>query len=302
MLRSIAGLASDSLSATAATAVAVARDIVFGSPEDPLAERDPDYIRQTLPGYKRATDLYFRPKVRGLEHIPAEGPVLLVGNHSGGTLIADTFTFSYAFSTYFGPERRFHQLAHDLVLQVPGMGSLRKWGTVPANHENAQRALGMGAALLVYPGGDHESYRPTADANRVDFGGRSGYVELALQAGVPIVPVVSIGGQETAFFATRGQGAARALQLDRLFRLKVLPIQVAPPFGVTVFDLPFRLPLPAQITTQVLPPVDLTERFGSEPDRDEVSETLLAEMQDALDVLADERDLPVVGSITPRAD
>ena len=302
MLRSIAGLAGEGLSAVAATAAAAVQDVVSGASEDPLAERDPDYIRATLPGYKRVADVYFRPKVRGLENIPAEGPVLLVGNHSGGTLIADTFAFSYAFSTYFGPERRFHQLAHDMVFQIPGLGTIRKWGTVPANHENAERALAMGAALLVYPGGDHESYRPTADANKVDFGGRSGYVELALKAGVPIVPVVSVGGQETAFFLTRGQGAAKLLQLDRLFRIKVLPIQIAPPFGITVFDLPMRLPLPAQVTIQVLPPVDLAERFGKDPDRDEVSEALLADMQDALDVLAGERDLPVVGSVTPRPD
>jgi len=54
-----------------------------------------------------------------------------------------------------------------------------------------------GAALLVYPGGDFESYRPTSRANRVDFGGRNGWVELALAEGAPVVPVVAIGGQET---------------------------------------------------------------------------------------------------------
>ena len=293
----------DLLNAATATATTVVGDLVpGGKADDPLSERDPDFIRATLPVYSAITDAYFRPKVRGLEHIPAEGPVLLVGNHSGGTLIADTFAFAYAFARYFGPERLFHQLAHDMVFAVPGLATLRRYGTVPASHENAHRALRKGAALLVYPGGDFESYRPTTHAQRVEFGGRSGFVKLALAEDVPIVPVVAAGGQETAFFLTRGERAAHLLQLDRLFRLKVLPVQLAPPWGLTVLDLPGRIPLPAQITVQVLPPIHLKAEFGPEPDRDAVYEMVTGEMQRALDELSAERDLPVVGSVTPRAD
>src|SRR6266480_45831 len=113
----------------------MARDLLGSRAEDPLAERDPRFIRETLPAYSRAAQIYFRPKVRGLEQIPPEGPVLLVGNHSGGTLIADTFAFAYAFYEHFGPERRFHQLAHDLVFRMPGLALLRRYGTVPASHE-----------------------------------------------------------------------------------------------------------------------------------------------------------------------
>ena len=83
------------------------------------------------------SDVYHRAEVRGLDNIPAEGPVLLVGNHSGGTLISDTFVFAQAFYDHFGPLRRFHQLAHDLVFQIPGVrGSLSRYGTVPASPEN----------------------------------------------------------------------------------------------------------------------------------------------------------------------
>ncbi|MEY2404262.1 MAG: hypothetical protein QOD38_1813, partial [Acidimicrobiaceae bacterium] len=90
-------------------------------PLDWFDRRDPEYIRRTLPGMKGISDVYFRGEVRGLENIPADGPVLLVGNHSGGTLIADTFVFSQAFYEHFGPLRPFHQLAHDMVFRVPGV-------------------------------------------------------------------------------------------------------------------------------------------------------------------------------------
>jgi 1-acyl-sn-glycerol-3-phosphate acyltransferase len=119
---------------------------------------------------------------------------------------------------------------------------------------------------------------------------------------VPIVPVVAIGGQETALFLTRGRRLAKLLKLDTAFRLKVLPVQIGPPFGITVFDLPTRIPLPAQLTIQVLPPVDLDERFGADADLDLMHDALTADMQRALDELAAERDIPVIGTIGSRAD
>ena len=234
---------------------------------DPFALRDPVYIERTLPAVRLATQRYFRSDVRGFEHIPEEGPVLLVGNHSGGTLIADTFVFGQHFYDRFGPERRFHQLAHDLVFKVPGLRALlERYGTVPASPANMSGALRRDAALLVYPGGDHETYRPSWESDQIDFAGRTGFVELALKHRVPVVPVVAIGGQETALFLGQGRRFARALGLDRRFRLKVLPGAIGPPFGLTVLDLPGRIPLPAKISVRVLKPIDLRDRLGSRPD------------------------------------
>jgi 1-acyl-sn-glycerol-3-phosphate acyltransferase len=253
---------------------------------------DPEHIARTLPVLNPLLSAYFRSEVRGIENVPASGPALLVGNHSGGTMIVDTFLFTFAFYDHFGPDRRFHQLAHDLAARIPG---LRRFGTLVASHENAQRAFGVNAPVLVYPGGDVETFRPSWHSDRVEFAGRKGFVRLALEEGVPIVPIVSIGGQETALFLTRGQHLARALRLDRLARLKVLPISIGPPFGINVLDLPGRLPLPAKITIEVLPPIDLKERFGAHPDVDAVYEHVTDVMQSALDRLGDERTLPVVG-------
>ena len=145
---------------------AIAEEAQRRVPTADLDERDPDYIRETLPGLWMLASLYFRAEVRGLQNIPEEGPVLLVGNHSGGNLTPDTHVFTLAFSTYFGVERRFHQLAHNLVLSMPGLASLRKYGTVAATPENAAAALDVGAALLVYPGGDYEVHRPSWESAR----------------------------------------------------------------------------------------------------------------------------------------
>jgi 1-acyl-sn-glycerol-3-phosphate acyltransferase len=239
--------------------------------------------------------LWFRGEVKGMEKIPEDDPVLLVGNHSGGNMTPDTLLFSLAFSSYFGVERRFYQLAHNLVLASPYGRMLRKFGTVAASHENAHEALRSGAALLVYPGGDWEVHRSVRERNTVDFNGRKGFIKLALEEGVPIVPVVSIGGQETSLFISRGDHIARALRLDKLFRLKVLPISLAIPWGLNVGDFLGHVPLPSKIKIEVLEPIDLQIRFGHEPDVDEVYEHITELMQDTLDVMATERRLPIVG-------
>src|SRR5579859_4450893 len=259
-----------------------------------LDARDTDYIRETLPGLWLLASRYFRADVDGLHHVAPEGPVLLVGNHSGGIVAPDLFVFVLAFSTYFGVERPFYQLAHNLVVAGPTGMLVRPFGTIAASSRNAELALKSGAAVLVYPGGDYEVFRPSWEQSRVDFGGRKGYVRTALKLGVPIQPVVSIGSQETALFLTRGEGLARLTRADRILRLKTLPIALGLPFGVmpALFG---HLPLPSKITVRVLPPIDLKERYGSKPDPAEIDRDVRAQMQDVLTSLAEDRRLPVLG-------
>ena len=159
-----------------------------------------------------------------------------------------------------------------------------------------RRALARGAALLVYPGGDHETYRASWHSAEIDFAHRTGFVRLALKHGVPIVPVVSIGGQETALFLGQGERIARLLHLHRLLRIDVAPVQIAPPWGVTVLDLPGRVPLPAKISIEVLPPIDLREEPRRRLPRSERGyELVTGRMQDALRELDEARALPLIG-------
>src|SRR4051794_6103525 len=260
-----------------------------------LDDRDPDHLREQLPLLWLVASFWFRSEVRDLGNIPEEGPVLMVGNHSGGNLTPDTFIFTLAFSTYFGVERPFNQLAHNLVMASPYARLLRSGGTVAASHENSRQALESGSALLVYPGGDWEVHRPTWERNTVDFAGRKGVIPLALDAAVPIVPVVSIGGQGTALFLSRGAWLAQLLRLDRYLRLKVLPISIALPWGLNVGDFLGHFPLPAKITVEVLEPIDVRDQFGDDPDLNEVYDHVMRVMQEALDTLAAERRVPGIG-------
>ncbi len=202
---------------------------------------------------------------------------------------------SNGFYRRFGVERPFFQLAHHLVMRAPWLSLLRCYGMIEATASNARAALDRGAAVLVYPGGDWEAHRPSWHGHRVEFAGREGFVRLALAADVPIVPVVSIGGQETALFLTRGEGVARALGIDRRLRLKVLPVSLALPWGLDVGDFFGHLALPAKITIQVLEPIDLRADYGPSPDVDAIYNAITGLMQRTLDELAAARRWPVIG-------
>jgi 1-acyl-sn-glycerol-3-phosphate acyltransferase len=265
------------------------QQVIAWVPAADLDQRDPDYIRDQLPGTWLLAVLYFRADVRGLDRIPADGQVLLVGNHSGGNVPADTFVFTLAFCSYFGVERPFYQLAHNLVVAYPALRWLRKFGAVAANSDNARLALEAGAAVLVYPGGDYEVCRPSWQRHVIDFGGRKGFVRLAREAGVPIVPVASVGGQETALFLGRGQWLARLLMVDRVLRLKSVPISLALPWGLNIGDLLGHIPLPAKIVIEVQDPIEV------DGDDQAVYDKVVASLQAGVDRLAGERRFPVIG-------
>ena len=172
-----------------------------------LTER---FMGITRPFLKR----YFRSEVRGLENMPPSG-ALLVCNHSGGMLPMDVPILAADFYDHYGYDRPLYTLSHDMLMTGPTGEFFRRIGYISANHENADEALRSGGLVVVFPGGDYDVYRPTFAENKIDFGGRTGYVKAALNAGVPIVPAVGIGGQETQIFLSRGTWLAKRLRPDR---------------------------------------------------------------------------------------
>jgi 1-acyl-sn-glycerol-3-phosphate acyltransferase len=260
---------------------------------DELALRDPAFVAKAMPFVRLPVRRWFRSQVHGIENIP-DGGALIVSNHSGGVITFDVPVLAVAFFDHFGMDRPLYVLAHDSILREPLGTWLRKAGIVTASRENADALLRSGGVTIVFPGGDHDVFRPTSQSNRIDFHGRTGYVRTALDAGVPIVPVVSIGGQESQLFLSRGEWLAKMMKLEQRFRTKYLPISFGFPFGLTA-AFPINLPLPTKIVTRVLEPIDIAAEFGPDVDVAEVDRVVRARMQSALDSLAAARRLPVLG-------
>lgn len=257
------------------------------------AKWDPLFTEQVRNTIGPVVNRWYRAEVRNLDNLPATGGALVVSNHSGGMFTPDVMIFSSAYYDKFGYDRPVYTLAHYGVFMGPMDGWLRRVGVIEASRENAAAALRSGAVVLVFPGGDYDSYRPTLSANTIDFTGRTGYVRTAIETGVPIVPTVSIGGQETQFFLTRGNWLARKLGITKA-RMDILPLSFGFPFGFSVI-FPPNLPLPAKIVTEVLEPIDIGARFGKDADVDKVDAHVRRVMEAALRRLADQRRFPILG-------
>jgi 1-acyl-sn-glycerol-3-phosphate acyltransferase len=237
---------------------------------------------------------WHRAETHGLDAFPTSGGALVVSNHSGGMFTPDVMLFGSAFYDRFGyNDRPLITLAHYGVVMGPLGDIMSKVGVIEASRENAAAALDSGAVVLVFPGGDYDSYRPTMSDTVIDFNGRTGYVRTAIAAGVPIVPSVSIGGQESQLFLARGNTLAKLLGLSKA-RVEILPITFGFPFGFTVL-VPPNLPLPTKIVTQILEPIDVIARFGPDPDVSEVDVYVRSVMQAALNELARKRRFPILG-------
>lgn len=264
-----------------------------GDEDSQITHWDRDFTRQLKSTVGPIIKRWFRAEVRGLDSLPSAGGALVVSNHSGGMFTPDVLIFAPAFYDKFGYDRPVYTLAHYGLFIGPLSTWLTRAGVIHADRENAAKALRSGGVVLVFPGGDYDSYRPTLSANTIDFQGRTGYISTAIDSGVPIVPMVSIGGQESQLFLTRGDQLAKRLGLHRA-RMKILPISFGVPFGLSVV-FPPNLPLPTKVVAQVLEPIDIAARFGKDPDIAEVDAHVRSVMQAALDRLARNRRFPLLG-------
>ncbi len=250
----------------------------FGAYDAALVARHAPWLTRLVHGW-------FRADVRGLERV-SDAPFLAVGNHSGAAIIPDTLVWLGAYYTA-GRATPMHTLAHDGMFDAypEGLGrALSRMGALRASKENALAALRGGCAVTVYPGGDHDACRSFRRRHEIVFAGRTGYVEIAREAGVPIVPVVSIGGHETLLILWDGVSLASRLDFARRRRLRALPLSLSVPWGLWLGPLPGYLPLPAKIAVRVLAPIDPREGTVDEVDR-----RVRASMQAELDVLAKRR-------------
>jgi 1-acyl-sn-glycerol-3-phosphate acyltransferase len=261
---------------------------------------EPELARVVLDMARWFSTRYFKTNIEGVEHVPTEGPVLLVGNHSAGLMPMDALFAYDAIRQRQGDRRWVHPLLHDFAYNARSAARhARRLGIMRASHDNARAAFEDGRIVLVYPGGDRDAFRSFADRYRIVLAGRKGFVRLALEARVPVVPLVSVGLHESFIVLTRGDQLADRLGLKKLLRTDVLPIGLGLPWGLFPAFFPF-LPAPTSIDMRFLEPIEIE---GDAADAEAVEQgysRIERAMQDAMDDLSRDR-LPWLGRPEPAA-
>src|SRR5436190_11199880 len=202
-------------------------------------------------------DYWFRMDVEGWENIP-EPPVMLVGIHSGAPFVWDAWTVGQHWWRRFGHERPVHGTAHDALMAAPVIGTyFRKMGVLPAAPDSMAAALAAGHDVAVWPGGEVDSLRPWVKRDEAILAGRKGFIRLAINAGVPIVPIATVGGPDSMPVLASGRRLAKLLRLDRIARLKTFPVALQAPWGLSPALLP-EIPLPTKIRTAFQEPIEVS--------------------------------------------
>ncbi len=238
-----------------------------------LDKRDPQFIESLMPVWEWFYRYYFRVKTDGWHHIPVQEKVLLVGSHNGGMASPDLHMMAYDWFRRFGTQRLVYGLMHAYAWKINPYTSqvAEKTGAIMAHPKMAIAALDRNASVLVYPGGQYDMFRPHSQRYKIHFANHKGFIKLALQKEVPIIPVISVGAHDTLiilgdFYHVVQQlnqwGLPWLLDIDP----KVFPIYLGLPWGLSVGPLP-NFPLPVQIHTRICPPI-MFEKYGKEAAKD----------------------------------
>jgi len=262
-----------------------------------LDDADPSFIDRQKYLWNPVMDWYFRMEIEGWEHIP-EAPCLLIGIHSGAPFVWDAWTVGVQWFRHFGPDRVLHGTAHDILMAAPAVGGyFRRMGVLPAAPDSVAAALADRRDVIIWPGGEIDSLRSWTRRDEADLGGRMGFVKTAIRAGVPIVPVATVGGSDAMPVLREGKRLARWLKLDKVARLKMFPIALQLPWGLSPAALP-EIPLPAKIRTAFQAPVEIDtdpERAGDSDYVEAKYQEVEDRIQDGMDTLARRRRLPIFG-------
>ena len=242
-------------------------------------------------------DLWFRMEIEGWEKLP-EPPALLIGVHAGAPFVWDAWTVGFQWWRRFGNSRILHGTAHDALMAAPILsGYFRAMGVLPAAPDSISAALAAGRDVALWPGGDRDSLRKWTQRDEAVLAGRTGFIKMAIRAGVPIVPISTVGGPDSMPVLASGRRLAKALQLDKVANLKVFPLALQAPWGISPAMLP-EVPLPTKIRTAFQDPIELDTDPERAKDDDYVQamyDEVQGSIQQGIDTLARRRRFPMFG-------
>ncbi len=266
-----------------------------------LEEDPPDELRRSdVDGWGRSEHMraivrrlydpvyryWFRVEWEGMEKIPTEGGALLIANHAGA-IPSDAPAIMHGVESELG--RPVYGLADYFFRTIPVVGTVwSRTGGVPAHPDNAYRLLHDQRQLaLVFPEGTKATSKTYADRYRLRRFGRGGFVEIAMRAGVPIVPIAVVGAEESMPIVFRVGGLAKLLKLP-YFPVTVNSLLLGPLGYVTYFPVKMKMRVLDPITFDVEPSL---ERYSRSKVMDE-AENVRAALQEALhDMLRERRSI-----------
>ena len=261
--------------------------------------RDPEFIKEVKPVLDLISKYYFRTEVENAEVLPKEGAGLIVGNHNGGLQPIDSFMTINAAIDSLGFERPIYGLCHDYLFREPASCEfLEKVGGLRAHPKAADLGLQNDGLVLVYPGGDLDTFKTFKNRHKIEFGNRKGFLKVAIRNQVPVYPVVSIGCHEMWYVITRGDKIGKALGLKERIRSEVFPIVFSLPWGISSGYFPY-LPLPTKIKIKFLKPIHWPHLKPEDAENPVILQNCFDEvkekMQQTMDEMAAKRKFPLIG-------
>jgi 1-acyl-sn-glycerol-3-phosphate acyltransferase len=249
---------------------------------DRLDQRDPALMEALVVPVLAAARAWYGLELTGLNNIP-DGPALIVGNHDSGMTFLEAIGWGAAIHAA-RPHEAWLGLTHDGIIDMPGVGGLLiSVGAVRARPDLALAALRAGHKVVVFPGGNTEAFRPWSRRYEVDLAGRIGWARLAIEAGVPVVPVVFCGGHRSFVVLSDNRWLARALGLHQRLRVDTWPLWLGLPWGLMLGPM-FHVPLPVKVRTAMLAPEPTAHL--TEADAQALADRVTNRMREAMHRLA----------------
>ena len=241
----------------------------------PDSGHDPGFMERAAPVLELLYGKYFRVRTLGIENVPSEGPALIVANHSGG-LPYDGAMLIYGVFRDHPAHRRLRTLVANFAFRSPWMVNVvARIGGVRASTETAMPLLASGNLVAVFPEGLKGVGKMFRERYRLSRFGRGGFVRLARQANVPIIPVAIVGAEEIHPVLAKITSLAEPLGIPYIPITPTFPL--LGPLGL--------LPVPTKWTIRFGTPIHCPAVIEGQDDAEDVTTTIAEQVRHSIDTM-----------------